>query len=1192
MIVNSDVSLCAPEQLSHSINKSCPALTHFQGAELLTQAKKLGNYEGATTLDTTTFTLGESEKQIEHELVGQTEDQVSSPNQSYVENDESLFPQIPIITCSLSASDSDPVIKVKFNGHIFSALIDTGAGVNVINNKLITEYTPNSGMNLQLAAGSSQTPVLGLASCQIEINTTSYSLQCYVVEDLCESFVLGKPFLISQQVVIDYSRSCVYVGTKTRQTVYWARPVGIRKNPVCLPKVDSQSKELLGLLEEFSDVFETGLIQPTTRTTNHRITLKTPKIINRRCYPLNPRKKALMYECITEMLEAGVIEPTTSAYSSPPVLVERPGKKPRFCVDYRELNSITTDESSGLPRIPDALKDLSQAKVFSILDLKSGYWQIPLEEQSKDLTAFTTPDGAAYRFTVMPFGLKGAPATFQKLMTTEVLVGFLHKFVQVYLDDIIVYSQTEEQHYKHLRLVLERLQLHHLKASPEKCKLFTTSLDYLGYHIEGDFNLPQNKHIDSIANSPPPKTKKQLQSFIGACNWLREYIPSLAWLLAPLTDLLKKDKAFIWKATHQRAFEEVKEALSKPIPLSRPDFEKTFIIQTDASQIGMAAVLYQEEPDGSRRIISHISAKFNPTTQKYHVNEQECLCVLWAIRQFRAYVDGKPFILRTDSRAVTWLQRFKDSKAKLTRWALLLQEFSFTIEHVPGRRNELPDLLSRQPSNSVAQLPSDERLLPPEPFQNLPEPQTIDPPVKTDISNFDDLGCLAFINLNQLDKLIVDRQKASARIQKDVHTLQLLAERPPDTVYEKDLQRHYCVTDGILFRTGSSKDRLVVPRKLRHRVLYAFHDAPEVAHPGVAETSTLISERFYWRRMSRDIQDYIKNCIVCSVTKTHQRAPNAPLRSRTPKYPFQMLSLDILGPYPLTRRKNRYIIFCEDVFSKWVEAQAYYEAKTPQLCQFLTDSVFSRYGVPEVIVTDQGRQFCSNKMDEFCQNYGITQLFSAAYHQQANPAERRIQEFKKVMKILSRGDSSKGWDKHISNALQVLRSRRNRSTGQTPAKLVLGYELPRPKEWETAYAKQRKNFNSSERQHAREDAAKQIQNYQNKTYHNSMKPYITFVPGDLVNVKARPSAGRPFQEAWTGPHEVLSAEGDTTYKILINGNECLVHLNDIRKSPAGNNMMDTDSNYFDDQLTSDSDESQSNLLYDSSRSVSIGSQEQ
>lgn len=182
MIVNSDVSLCAPEQLSHSINKSCPALTHFQRAELLNQAKKLGNYEGATTLDR------ESKKQIEHELVGQTEDHVSSPNQSYVENDESLFPQIPIITCSLSASDSDPVIKVKFNGHIFSALIDTDAGVNVINSKLITEYTPNSCMNLQLAAGSSQTPVLGLASCQIEINTTSYSLQCYVVEDLCHSF--------------------------------------------------------------------------------------------------------------------------------------------------------------------------------------------------------------------------------------------------------------------------------------------------------------------------------------------------------------------------------------------------------------------------------------------------------------------------------------------------------------------------------------------------------------------------------------------------------------------------------------------------------------------------------------------------------------------------------------------------------------------------------------------------------------------------------------------------------------------------------------------------------------------------------------------------------------------------------------------------------------------------------------------
>lgn len=268
-----------------------------------------------------------------------------------------------------------------------------------------------------------------------------------------------------------------------------------------------------------------------------------------------------------------------------------------------------------------------------------------------------------------------------------------------------------------------------------------------------------------------------------------------------------------------------------------------------------------------------------------------------------------------------------------------------------------------------------------------------------------------------------------------------------------------------------------------------------------------------------------------------------------------------------------------------MEAQACYEARTPQLCQFLENCVFSRYGIPEVIITDQGRQFCSLKTDEFCQKFGITQLFSAAYHQQANAAERRIQEFKNVMKVLDNGKAIKSWDDNIPKALQILRCRKNRSNKQTPAFLLLSrkLELPRPKEWDTLYAEQRRNLTISQRRGNLKQASKQIRDFQLKNYHNSEEPYIRFSPGDLVNVRSRPSAGRPFQSAWTGPHEIISLEGDTTYKVLINEVECLVHLNDIRKAPEGNFIDDSDSI---DSTSSESDLSDFDFPSENNRSPS------
>mgnify|MGYP005985470937 FL=1 len=238
------------------------------------------------------------------------------------------------------------------------------------------------------------------------------------------------------------------------------------------------------------------------------------------------------------MLSDGVIEPSTSPYVSPIIILTKKDGKYRFCVDYRRLNAITDDAASSMPNIPDTLRDLGQAKVFSTIDLRSGYWQIPLTDRAKPLTAFSTPDGAHYQFRVMPFGLNNAPATFQRLMVQEVLVGYLRKFAIAYLDDIIVYSDNPEQHLEHLRQVFGRLASHGLRCAPEKCHFGSTEIEYLGHVVTAENNQPKPKHLHQIRLTQPPKSRSELRSFLGLCNWVRDFVPRFAETSAPLTDLL------------------------------------------------------------------------------------------------------------------------------------------------------------------------------------------------------------------------------------------------------------------------------------------------------------------------------------------------------------------------------------------------------------------------------------------------------------------------------------------------------------------------------------------------------------------------------------------------------------------------------------------------------------------------------
>lgn len=955
---------------------------------------------------------------------------------------------------------------------------------------------------------------------------TNFEVLFYVVPQLRKPVILGRDWLDREEAVIDIRRRCIHVGATYRLTAYFneAQP----DVDVKIPHLQNNfPRELQAAFTQltvtFGSLFAEGDSIATTKSCSHRIRLTVDQPHKLPPYRYSEVKKKALNEEVERMLASQVIEPATSRYISPVVMIPK-GDRFRICVDYRRLNRITVDEQAPLPLIHDTLRDLGQATVFSTIDLRNGYWQIPMEPESKPFTAFATPDGATYQFRVMPFGLKNAPATFQRFMAQEVLVGFLRRFVMVYLDDIVIYSQNHQEHLRHLHLVFERLKIHGLRCAPDKCRFATDQIEYLGYSVTAQGNQPQQKHLQEIAQYPAPLNKKQLSQFLGTANWLREYVPRYAQLSHALTDLLQKNKKWKWTDAEQAAFDGLKAAIAKPLWLSRPDPQLPFVLQTDASQLGMAAVLYQTKQNDERAIISYASQKFTPTETRYHVNEQECLAVIWAVRRYRPYLEGRRFLLRTDSQALTWLHRTKDQNAKLTRWALLLQEFSFDVEHCPGAQNELPDLLSRSPNEMDDPCAVEDAI-----------DRPLNPIMQANKARDGPILCPVDDEIHTVAEEVRQAQRHDEGIQRIIVRLQ-----DPLDDYDADA----VVEDGILYNTSAQRRRIFVPRALVERVIYDHHDKDIAGHPGAEETRRAVEQLFYWPHLGRDVDAYVRSCLLCAQYKRRPRHPRAPQVPRCPQRAWEAVAVDLMGPYNRSRTGNRFILVATDLFTRWVEAFAMDSATTNAVARKLEDEVFSRYGYPRTLISDNGTQFVSAAWYRYCRRWEVEHWTTANYHPRANPAERRNQELKKGLRLRLANRAEDQWDELLPVTLYSLRRRRNAATGKSPSEMLYGHNIAIPGGWDIADRPPRGDPAAIQ-----EEARGAQREYVRRRRAPPGQPLIDFQPGDAVLVRFRRRRGRNFEPLWAGPFRILRQNGQTTYTIDMEGREVVYHVDQLRAAP-------------------------------------------
>ncbi|XP_055951586.1 uncharacterized protein LOC129987653 [Argiope bruennichi] len=454
-----------------------------------------------------------------------------------------------------------------------------------------------------------------------------------------------------------------------------------------------QIGELKELLHKHKTVFSNK--PGKTHLVEHDIELISNQPVRSKPYRTSQRQAEILKSEIKQMLDLKIIEMGQSDYTSPMLLVEAPGKAPRPCIDYRKLNSVIKTEYFPLPNLEERVERVSAAKFITVLDLAKGYWQIPMTKNASRLAAFVTNFGT-YLPLRMPFGLVNAPYFFSKMMAE--ILGNCEKYAVPYLDDIAIYSETWEEHLKHVDEVLKRIGAANLTVKPSKCQLAQSRTKYLGHMVGDGVRTPAEAKIKAVIDFPTPKTKTQIRAFLGLAGYYAHYVEKFSVIATPLTNALKgrmTKEQIRWTPECEQAFQELKMSLTKKPVLHAPDYTKKFIVQTDASDVGMGVVMSQLDSEGKEHPILYLSKKFSDAEKKYSTTEKECASIVYAIKKLKFYLDGQHFTIVTDHNPLVWLKTNAGNNPRLMRWSLALQPYNYTVTHKPGSKHQNADGLSR-----------------------------------------------------------------------------------------------------------------------------------------------------------------------------------------------------------------------------------------------------------------------------------------------------------------------------------------------------------------------------------------------------------------------------------------------------------------------------------------------------------------
>lgn len=871
-----------------------------------------------------------------------------------------------------------------------------------------------------------------------------------------------------------------------------------------------EKESLIELCMEYNHIFHLeGDKLTATDTVMHEIPTNSNKPINTKSYRYPEALKEEVNEQINKLIENKIIKPSNSPWNSPvwvvPKKMDASGKKKwRLVIDFRKLNEISIGDVYPLPQINDILDQLGHSKYFTTLDLASGFHQIKMNPKDQTKTAFSVPLGH-YEFTRMPFGLKNSPSTFQRLMN-NVLMGLQGLKCFVYLDDIVIYGNSLQDHNNKLREVFYRLAQHNLKLQPDKCEFLKTEVMYLGHLITQDGVKPDPRKIEAVKNYPIPKNPKDIKGFLGLAGYYRRFINNFSKLSQPLTKLLKKDEPFVWTSLQQSFFEILKTKLCEEPILQYPDFTETFNLTTDASNYAIGSVLSQGSNQDDLPI-AYASRILNKSEINYSTTEKELLAIVWSVKHFRPYLYGRKFKIITDHKPLTWLMNVKDPGSRLVRWRLLLEEYDYEIHYKQGKLNQNADALSRIKPENVANIEVinihnmtknrenysfflKELERKPILYNKLEEhneklPNSVNKVIftSTDLDIENEKLLLEYKQYiqelrsnkpNQYDVLsISDTDNKIFFTFPNIHywdnvTYEDIFECLKNLRYTliQENIKEINFTSFCNFRLKWHKVRTIIRYIFKDTqiIINIFHgkvqtpkreDIPKIleenhsnaisGHIGFHKTYKKIKSNYNWDSMKKDIKEFIRHCESCQKNKINRRKNKKPMEiTSTSTEAFQKIALDIVGPLPLSENGNKYILTLQDDLTKYSQAYPLHKHDAEIIADCFVRNFICKFGIPQTLLTDQGTDFTSKLIQEISKLFKIKKINTSAYHPQSNGAlERSHSTLADYLKHYVNEDQT-NWDNWIDFAMFSYNTSVHTSTQFTPFELIFGFKANLP----------------------------------------------------------------------------------------------------------------------------------------------------
>ena len=1055
----------------------------------------------------------------------------------------SLSAELPAV--GISDADEKWTAPIRLDGRIggrhAKILIDSGSSGNVVSAKFVrakqlrTAECSLKNQAVELPDGRLLSVEKVLPSVKVQLGNIVAKQTFHVVAiDMDSDVILGMPWLEQENPEIDWSSKTVKLRRgndviNLSVVDQWTSPPPKESSPVFLlnalqfkravkkksntvlmgylrtasaaldkstvtvesnqPGLDQPLNDLLG---KFGDVFPKDLPSksPPDRGLAHCIeTVPGAEPPSRPAYRLPLSQIEEVRSQLQELESKGFIQPSSSPYGAPVLLVGKKDGTMRMCVDYRALNKVTVKNRYPMPRIDDLIDRLQGATVFSKIDLRSGYHQIPVQPSDIHKTAFRTRFGH-FEFTVMPFGLTNAPATFQSLMH-KVFHSLLDRCVVVYLDDILVYSKSKEEHLDHLRAVLELLRQHQLYGKLSKSEFGKQKVEYLGHVVSADGIDVEPRKVEAVKNWPPPTDRHTLLQFLGLANYYRRFIKGHANVAVPLTNLLKKENPWHWEKPQQTAFETIKERLTTAPTLVIPDPNQGNVeLTTDASLMAVGAILSQ---DG--KPIAYYSKKLNPAEQRYPTHERELLAVVKAVDEWRVYLLGRPVTVLTDHLTLKHLQTQPNLSARQARWLEKLETFDLRFQYKPGKTNQAADALSRRPQLSTV---------------------------------------------------------ASAKIASDLlEEIQAAWARHPssnNSLLEVDGVLYTESEEG-----SGIPHRLVLPDaddealdRLKHKIMEEHHDSTYSAHLGRDKTYESVRRHYTWDNLYNDVAQYVASCLKCQQSKDRTRRPAGLLQPLPlPEQKWEQVSLDLITALPKTKEGYDALFVVVDRLSKMIHvAPCKTTVTASQLASIFMRMIFKYHGMPRVIVSDRDPRFVSHFWTSFMKAMGTKLSMSTAYHPQTDGQTERANRTIEQMLRTSLEFRHDKWVDYLDTIEFAYNNSRQASTGETPFFLNSGQHPHTPisvAATRTAAARVPAVLEYVNTLNTSMELAKhklQAAQQRQKTFADKKRREQTFSKGERVwlsaaNLALPPTQTAKFAAKRIGPFEIKERLGEVTYRLKL-----------------------------------------------------------